>query len=124
MGDRANFVFEQHNGDRIFLYGHNAGHNMLANLATAIEAARPRWSDEVYATRIAISQMLGDHWKSPYAELGWGISTYLTDNEHSIPVVNWTKGTVTLYDESLVSQKFSMSLDVFVTKFSKTLVEV
>jgi hypothetical protein len=121
MGDRSNFVFEENNGNRIFLYGHNAGYGMMARLAAAIEAARPRWNDESYATRIAMSNIVGDNWKSEYS---WGISTYLTDNEHSIPVVNWTKGTVTLYDESLISQKFSMSLDTFVTKFSKTLVEV
>ncbi len=33
MGDRANFGFVQPNGNTIVLYGHWAGHNMLAQLA-------------------------------------------------------------------------------------------
>ena len=35
MGDRANFGFVQPNGNTIVLYGHWAGHNMLAQLAEA-----------------------------------------------------------------------------------------
>ena len=49
MGDRANFGFVQPNGHTIVLYGHWAGHNMLANLAEAVFKARPRWNDPSYA---------------------------------------------------------------------------
>ena len=87
MGDRANFGFKQSNDNTIFLYGHWAGHGMLERLANAVEAARPRWTDESYATRICVSQIVGEDWK---AETGWGLSVNrILDNEHKIPVIDW-----------------------------------
>ena len=126
MGDRATFVFEQENGDHIYLYGHWAGYEMMDTLATAIEAARPRWTDETYATRIAISNIIGNEWNE---ETGWGISTYFCDSEHSVPIVNWKDQSVRLYSHSWdkpmnlnSTPKFAMGLDEFVNKFSKSLV--
>lgn len=125
MGDRANFGFrENKDAPTLFLYGHWAGYEMLAQLAHALEAARPRWNDPAYGTRIAISHMIGTDWAS---ETGWGLSIdSLCDNEHSVPVVDWQAQTVSLY-EATWSQapnynkaKFTMSLDAFVKKFSKT----
>jgi len=117
MGDRANFGFKDRKGDTVFLYGHWAGHRMLENLANAVEAARPRWNDETYATRIAISHLINDEWKS---ETGWGISiNTLADNEHKVPVINWAAKTFTLMEEDLQTVVFSSSLDVFVTKYSQ-----
>jgi hypothetical protein len=117
MGDRANFGFKDRKGDTVFLYGHWAGHRMLENLANAVEAARPRWNDETYATRIAISHLINDEWKS---ETGWGISVNtLADNEHKVPVINWAAKTFTLMEEDLQTVVFSSSLDVFVTKYSQ-----
>ena len=87
MGDRANFVFVQPNGESIVLYGHWAGHNMLSKLADAVIAARPRWNDPSYATRIAISHLIGDQWSM---ETGWGLQVNsIGDNEHKIPVVDF-----------------------------------
>ena len=97
MGDRANFVFVQPNGESIVLYGHWAGHNMLANLAEAVAKAQPRWSDPSYATRISISQMIGESWGM---ETGWGLSVNeILDNEHKIPVVDFTQRTFSLHEE-------------------------
>lgn len=128
MGDRATFVFEQSDGNAIYLYGHWAGDGMMANLATAIYKSSVRWSDESYATRIAISQIIGDQWNQ---ELSWGISTYFCDSEHSVPVVNWTKQTVRLLPHSWdkkfdmnADPKFVMSFDSFVKKFAKVLTNV
>ena len=125
MGDRATFVFEQSDGNTIYLYGHWAGDQMMNNLATAIDRASVRWGDEAYATRIAISQIIGDQWNQ---ELSWGISTYFGDSEHSVPVVNWTNQTVRLLPHSWdkkfdmnAEPKFVMSLDSFVKKFAKVL---
>jgi hypothetical protein len=124
MGDRANFGFRQADGDTIYLYGHWAGHQMMARLANAIEVARPRWTDESYATRIAISRIIGNEWDQEYS---WGISTHIGDNEHSVPVVDWSAKTVTLYPHEwgsgmdLDNPKFTMDLDSFVNKFSKSL---
>jgi hypothetical protein len=90
MGDRANFGFRQSNENVVFLYGHWAGHGMLEKLADAVTAARPRWTDESYATRIAISHLVGEDWNQ---ELGWGLH--------------------------LKTKVFSMSLVDFCTKYSQ-----
>ena len=125
MGDRANFGFRQSNGDTIYLYGHWAGFEMMARLADAIIAANSRWHDESYATRIAISTMIGDEWDQEY---GWGIATYVGDNEHSIPIVDWNSQTVTLYPHDWTNgmgwdnPKFTMSFQQFLDKFAKVLV--
>ena len=128
MGDRATFVFEQEDGNAIYLYGHWAGEGMMANLATAIDKASVRWSDEPYATRICISQMIGNEWNQ---ETGWGLSTYFCDSEHSVPVVNWKDQTVKLIPHSWdkkfdmnAEPKFVMSFDSFVKKFSRSLTMV
>ena len=103
MGDRANFAFVQPNGDSIVLYGHWAGHNMLANLAEACAKAQPRWGDPSYATRIAISQMIGMDWSS---ETGWGLSVNeIADNEHKIAVVDFRQRTFSLHAEDERSNK-------------------
>ena len=117
MGDRANFGFRDSKENIVFLYGHWAGHRMLENLADAVQIAHPRWNDEAYATRITISQMIGDEWAS---ETGWGISVnQLADNEHKVPIIDWKNKTFTLMEEDLQTVVFSSSLDVFVTKYSQ-----
>jgi hypothetical protein len=134
MGDRANFVFVQDSGETIVLYGHWAGHNMLQNLAEAVAAAQPRWRDDSYATRIAISHMIGDSWSY---ETGWGLHVNsIGDNEHKIPVVNWKDRTFSLHEEDSfynVDNKvrgmknealFTMDLSAFVEKYSDVLLPV
>jgi hypothetical protein len=119
MGDRANFGFKDRKGDTVFLYGHWAGYEMLQNLADAVQIARPRWTDESYATRICISQLIGDSWNS---ETGWGITVnQLADNEHKIPVIDWASQTFTLMEEDLETVVFSTDLTSFVAKYSSQL---
>lgn len=125
MGDRVTFAFQQEDNDIIYLYGHWAGYDMMHNLACAIEKARPRWQDEGYATRIAISQLIGNEWDQEYS---WGITTYFCDSEHSIPVVNWKEQTVDLIPMSWLDQfdrnaepKFVMGFEPFIKRFTKTL---
>ena len=126
MGDRANFVFVQDTGETIVLYGHWAGYNMLENLADAVAAAQPRWSDSSYATRIAVSQMVGESWSS---ETGWGLYVNeIGDNEHKIPVINWGDRTFSLHQEDNSPGNkvrgmnntaiFTMDLSAFVEKYS------
>ena len=70
---------------------------MLANLAEAVAKAQPRWSDPSYATRIAISNMIGDGWTF---ETGWGLQVnQISDNEHKIPVIDWEQATFSLHEE-------------------------
>lgn len=119
MGDRANFGFRDSKENIVFLYGHWAGYRMLENLADAVQAARPRWSDESYATRIAISHLIKDEWAS---ETGWGITVnQLADNEHKVPIIDWNNKTFTLMEEDLQTVVFTMELDRFVEKYSSQL---
>ena len=124
MGDRATFVIESRS-EPLYVYGHWAGEGMLDNLAKALEAAAPRiaMDDDVYATRIIISYLIGDDWRS---ETGWGISTYFCDAEHSVSVVNLKDKTVRLlphrWDTKFdihAEPKFVMSIDSFIGKFAK-----
>ena len=116
MGDRANFGFKDSKGDTLYLYGHWAGHRMLENLAEAVEHARPRWTDESYATRIAISRLIGGEWES---ETGWGLTVNaLADNEHKVPVIDWNSKEFILMEEDLQTEVFRMPLGNFVTKYS------
>ena len=117
MGDRANFGFRDRKGDTVFLYGHWAGFKMLETLARAVQAAEPRWSDETYATRIAISNIVGPDWEQ---KTGWGITVNeLADNEHKVPVIDWTNKTFTLFEEDLTTVVFSTDLNKFVDKYSQ-----
>jgi hypothetical protein len=128
MGDRANFGFRADNESPVVvLYAHWGGYEMMNNLAHAIETARPRWTDEGYATRIAISQLIGEEWNQEYS---YGIYVnQIGDNEHSVPVVNWGDQTVSLYEASFTTlpnfdkdtPKFTMGLDAFIKKFAKHL---
>lgn len=128
MGDRANFGFKQSNDETIVLYGHWAGHDMLSNLAEAVEKARPRWTDESYATRIVISNLVGDNW---HETTGWGLTVNnILDNEHKIPVIDWRSGTFSLHEEAswdedtkvkgmMDEPMFTMTLDSFINKYSR-----
>ena len=129
MGDRVTYVFEQKYSHPIFLYGHWAGENMMANLADAIVFAwdRIQMEDEPYATRQMISHLIGDDWKM---ETGWGLTTYYCDSEHSVPVISVRDKTVKLLPnvnwpsekfDINADPKFVMDLDSFVKKFSKSL---
>lgn len=128
MGDRANFGFKQSNDETIILYGHWAGHEMLSNLAEAVDKARPRWTDESYATRIVISNLIGDNW---HETTGWGLTVNnILDNEHKIPVIDWRSGTFSLHEEAsweedtkvkgMMDQPiFTITLDSFINKYSR-----
>jgi hypothetical protein len=70
---------------------------MLGKLADAVIAARPRWNDPSYATRITISQLIGDQWNM---ETGWGLHVNeISDNEHKIAIVDWEQQIFSLHEE-------------------------
>ena len=133
MGDRANFGFRQADGNTIVLYGHWAGYEMLAKLAHAVSAAETRWDDESYATRIAVSQLVGSEWNET---TGWGLSiNTIMDNEHKVPIIDWSTRTFSLHEEAPWSESteykikgiqdepiFTMTLQSFIDKYSRVLV--
>lgn len=96
---------------------------MMDTLANALYVVlkEGRANDPAYATRIAISQIIGDDWNQG---LGYGITVNeVADNEHSVPVVDWEKGTVTLYSADFDAIKFTMPIGIFVGKFLKNIPE-
>lgn len=99
MGDRAVAGFRAKASDpTIFIYQHWSGYDQSARLANAINTARPRWGDDSYATRIALSQLVGDDWNQ---ELGYGI--YVGGTSHGadysfILVVDWEMREVLVCD--------------------------
>ena len=101
MGDRAVAGFRANStSPTIFIYQHWSGYDQSAKLAKAIESARPRWNDDSYATRIALSQLVGDDWNQ---ELGYGI--YVGGTSHGADysyclVVDWTSREVLICDNS------------------------
>lgn len=124
MGDRANFGFKT--GDNtVFLYGHWAGHEMLANMARALKRIKDagRIDDPSYATRIGISEILGESWKDDYS---WGITVNtLDDNEHKVPIFDIDHQTVSLneaqWDAVGVTFKpiVHFPVDTFIEKYLK-----
>jgi hypothetical protein len=129
MGDRANFGLRQVDGNTIFVYGHWAGEGMLARFANALSHVQDagRIDDQAYANRIIISQLVGDSWQG---DLGWGVTVnYLADNEHKVPVYDFAFQTVTLYNYDWKSGVLTdiiveFSLNEFINKYAKTLMEV
>ena len=134
MGDRANFGFVQPSGNTIVLYGHWAGYNMLQRLAESVVKAQGRWSDPSYATRIAISNMIGEGWAM---ETGWGLHVNeIGDNEHKIPIVDFQQQTFSLHEEDSFHNEsnkvrgmkneaiFTQDLSAFCEKYSDRLIKV
>jgi hypothetical protein len=98
MGDRANFGFKADGNNVINLYGHWAGANRHQYLAQALEASRGRWQDNGYATRIAISTIVGPDWRG---QLSWGLYVNsFGDNEYPYLLVNFDTQEVKEYEAS------------------------
>ena len=73
MGDRAVAGFREKSSKpeaTIYLYQHWSGSDQITNFANALDKARARWSDASYATRIMVSQLVGEYWND---ELGYGL---------------------------------------------------
>lgn len=105
MGDRGNIAIVQHPNfsdptkDRgiIFFYGHWSGYRLEQSLTHALEHGRDRWGDESYMGRIIFCQFVAGDLADVGTEarlaavldtISFGISTYLTDNEYPILVVD------------------------------------
>lgn len=100
MGDRANVVVLQHHGEgdpqKVYLYTHWGGCELPFTLQKALERGVDRWDDEPYLTRIIFNQMTEG---IEMEETGIGISTYLTDNEHPLLLVDCKDKLVSMVRE-------------------------
>lgn len=124
MGDRANAVFKQDSG-YLALYTHNGGYRIKADVANAIDRVikAGRVNDTGYATRIAISNIIGEGWKG---DLNYGlfvgstIDETITDNGNDIIVVNFEGDKVNIHADAIMGAgniKESYSLQEFASKF-------
>jgi hypothetical protein len=86
MGDRGNLVVRQTpdtNRDDVWLYTHWRGSD-IPRIVRDVLAKRIRWYDPTYFTRIAYDVLT----ENAGPELGFGIGTSISDNEHDIVVID------------------------------------
>jgi hypothetical protein len=120
MGDRAVIGFKaDKEAIPVFLYSHWGGSDRYRDAVRAIEAARPRWNDAAYATRIGISQIVENYW---HEELGFGISaghdSFCQPDYDDVILITWEGRTVDIVsagDSTVVSQTFSFDAFLSIT---------
>jgi hypothetical protein len=100
MGDRMVIGFQAKSAEpTIYLYAQWGGEAQKEILVNALQKSESRWTDADYATRICISQIVGDSWNDT---LGHGISvnTFCSPDYDTIQVVEWHKGKVSIRETS------------------------
>jgi len=100
MGDRMVVGFQAKSAEpTIYLYAQWGGEAQKEILVNALQKSESRWTDADYATRICISQIVGDSWNDT---LGFGISvnTFCSPDYDTIQVVEWHKGKVSIREAS------------------------
>lgn len=96
MGDRGNIFFVDRplSDDEwagIYMYAHWAGSYLPQMLQSALDRGRGRWGDSQYLARIVFCEIVQD---DVLSETGYGLSTFMGDNEHDVIRVNDLEGTV------------------------------
>jgi len=83
----------------IYLYAQWGGEAQKEILVNALQKSESRWTDADYATRICISQIVGDSWNDT---LGFGISVnnFCSPDYNTIQVVEWDTGKVSIREAS------------------------
>jgi hypothetical protein len=100
MGDRMVIGFKAKSAEpTIYLYAQWGGEAQKEILVNALQKSESRWTDADYATRICISQIVGDSWNDT---LGFGISVnnFCSPDYDTIQVVEWHKGKVSIRETS------------------------
>jgi len=100
MGSRGHIVVVQHPHYRgkpegeVYLYTHWGG-EFLPLFVQQTLARRKAWDDESYLARMLFCTLVRDDMDE---ELRFGITTYLTDNEFPLLVLDTQEGRVSLRD--------------------------
>jgi hypothetical protein len=120
MGDRGNIVIVQHAFNKetkkserrdIFLYSHNIGYK-LPRMLQEVLARKSRWDDSSYLARMIFCRMVKGNVSG---EIGYGISTYPTDNQCPYLIVDCKTQTVSASLEEKYPETFkSVSFQEFV----------
>jgi len=94
MGDRGNIkVVSKDNPNGIYFYTHWRGSELPEILRHALIRGHERWTDEAYLNRIIFCAIVQGY---EMETTGFGISTYICDNEHPIITVDHDAQTVSL----------------------------
>lgn len=95
MGARINFVLKVYPKElsHVTLYSHWGETSWREDLAMALAKATPRWTDQNYAARIVVSQLIGEQWDK---ETGYGLFTSVDGEDlgDTTIVVDFTNQTV------------------------------
>lgn len=97
MAERGNIVVRQRapfkGASHVFLYTHYRGSELHRIAQQAVQVAQPRWGDEAYFTRIVFDTLLdGERGVG-----GFGISTYIIDNEYPLILLDPVKQRVAFH---------------------------
>jgi len=84
MGERSNIIIENHNGQRVYLYGHWMGDESASVVSDVLDKGL-RWDDSSYLTRMLFDRMTEG---ASDKETGFGISTFLCDWNYPSIVLN------------------------------------
>jgi hypothetical protein len=99
MGDRGNIFFvDRREGDAlegIYMYTHWSGAVLPAIVREALERGRGRWGDSQYLARIVFCELIGDAVRE---EIGYGLSTRIGDNEHSVVRIDDLSARVSFHE--------------------------
>jgi hypothetical protein len=87
MGDRIVYSIKQDKDLSVNLYSHWGGYGRFEDLARALKAAEPRWSDMSYCTRIIVSQLIGNQWNE---ETGFGLWASNSDGAYGGDLIDKT----------------------------------
>lgn len=109
MGDRIVYSIRQDKDLSINLYSHWGGYDRFLNLANALHAAKPRWNDSSYATRIIVSQLIGDQWGE---ETGFGL---WASSEHGMYGGDHPDIIIDLTDKTVQDETGIHSFDSFIS---------
>lgn len=114
MGARTTWEIRGHSDDSsIYLYSHWGGDSKWVDTASALAESEPRWGDVSYASRIFISQIIGNNWNS---ETGYGIVSDARgvspfEEEYFSVVVDFSNNTIEVGSEIFSFHEFLASDD-------------
>lgn len=95
MGDRSVTGFAPESAAPvIYLYSHWGATSQVSDLQEAIREAHERWDDPDYATRIAVSHLIGDDWKRTKTNYGLSVGSYCSPDLPYVLVVLWQERVV------------------------------
>jgi hypothetical protein len=114
MGDRGNIKVYDERGSAVYLYTHWRG-SEIYRVAKTVLALRERWDDVAYLTRMLFCELVRGE---EFGSTGFGISTFLCDNEHTIIGIRPSAKEVSFENED-GTLKGKMSFEDFVSRKDK-----